>query len=161
VTLGLLARRSRAGDRGSAIVEFVFLAILLMVPLVYLVLVAGAVQRSAYAVTAAAREAGRAYATAGSDAAGRSRADDAARLVLADQDIAGAGDPVSLSCRGPCDYAAGRVVTVEVTVDVALPGVPRLFCGDGGCLLPAHLPVTATHVVHLDCYVAGGRESAC
>jgi Flp pilus assembly protein TadG len=139
-------------------VEFVFLGILLMVPLVYVVLVAGAMQRSAYAVTAAAREAGRAYATAGSDAAGRDRAAAAARLVLADQDVDAAGDPVHIRCHGPCDYAAGEVVTVKVAVDVDLPGVPKLFCGDGDCVVPAHIPVSATHAVRLDCYVAGAGD---
>ena len=46
-----------------------------MVPLVYVVLGAVSVQRAAFAETAAAREAARAYATAGSDDLGERRAD--------------------------------------------------------------------------------------
>jgi hypothetical protein len=150
-----------AGDRGNAIVEFVFLGILLMVPLVYVVLIAGALQRSAFAVTAAAREAGRAYATAGSDAVGRDRAGAAARLVLDDQGVPVAGEPVSIRCHGPCDYAAGEVVTVDVKVHVGLPGVPRVFCHGGDCPLRPEIPVSASHVVRLDCYVAGRKGAGC
>jgi Flp pilus assembly protein TadG len=54
---------SLCDDRGNAIVEFVFLAVLLMVPLVYVLLTVFKVQAAAYAVSSAAREAGRVYAT--------------------------------------------------------------------------------------------------
>src|SRR5207302_2756298 len=64
-------------DDGSAVVEFVWLAVLLLVPLVYVVMAALSVQRAAFAETAAAREAARAYATAGSDAVGEERAEQA------------------------------------------------------------------------------------
>ena len=64
------------GEDGSAIVEFVVLGVLMMVPLVYLVMSVGRVQAGSYAVTTAAREAGRAFVTAegGDDAAGRAHA---------------------------------------------------------------------------------------
>ncbi|MDQ1747781.1 MAG: hypothetical protein QOD07_2044, partial [Frankiaceae bacterium] len=47
-------RRVRAcDDRGSAVVEFVWLGVLLMVPLVYVVMAALSVQGAAFAETAA------------------------------------------------------------------------------------------------------------
>ncbi|MFI5955247.1 hypothetical protein [Cryptosporangium sp. NPDC051539] len=52
-------RRPR-GDDGSAIIEFVWGGVLLLVPLLYVVLAVFEVQRNAFAVTEAAREAGRA-----------------------------------------------------------------------------------------------------
>ena len=64
-----------AGDAesGNAIVEFVYLAVLLMVPLVYVLITVFRVQAASYAVSSAAREAGRVYATSSSidDADGR------------------------------------------------------------------------------------------
>jgi hypothetical protein len=46
------------------------------------------VQRAAFAVTQAAREAGRAYSTAPTTAAGEQRAQYAARLAMSDQGVA-------------------------------------------------------------------------
>ena len=50
------------GERGSALVEFVFIALVVFVPLIYIVAGFSAVQRGVFASTAAAREAGRAIA---------------------------------------------------------------------------------------------------
>ncbi len=73
------------GDDGSALIEVTWLAILLMVPLVYVLLSVFDVQRGAFGVSAASRAAGRAYSLADTDAEGRSRARAAARTALADQ----------------------------------------------------------------------------
>lgn len=48
------------GDAGNAVIEFVFVAVLILIPLVYFVVAVASVQRSSVAVTHAAREAGRA-----------------------------------------------------------------------------------------------------
>ncbi|HYO20081.1 MAG TPA: pilus assembly protein, partial [Dermatophilaceae bacterium] len=76
---------------GSAIVEFVFLAVLMMVPLFYLVMVLARLQAGAYGVSAAAREAGRAYVTAPVVPQARARAESAAALAFADQGFEGGG----------------------------------------------------------------------
>ena len=55
-------RRRRRSERGSALVEVVWLGILLLVPLLWVVLSVFEVQRGAFAVTSAARSAARAYA---------------------------------------------------------------------------------------------------
>ena len=64
------------------------MTLLLLLPLLYLLLSVFSVQRAAFAVTRAAREAGRAYSTAPSSAAGMQRAQYAARLAMADQGVA-------------------------------------------------------------------------
>lgn len=123
-------------EDGAAMLEFVTVAVVLFVPLVYVLLTVFAVQRAAFAVSAAAREAGRAYATApGLDAAGE-RAQAAADLALADQ-LPGSPSAV-LSADG--DLAPGSTVRVTVTYDVELAG------GLG------RIPVTATHVAPVDRY---------
>ena len=85
------ARREprRRGEDGSALVELTWLGILLLVPLLWIVLSVFEVQRGAFAVSGAARAAGRAYALAPTDAVGQARAEAAARQALADQGFDG------------------------------------------------------------------------
>ena len=66
--LGLLC-----DEDGSALVEFVFIALVVFVPLVYIVAGFSAVQRGVFAATAAAREAGRAMGTAPDPVTGQAR----------------------------------------------------------------------------------------
>ena len=138
------ARRQR-DEQGSAVVEFVVLGVLLLLPLVYLVLMLGRVQAGAYAVSQASREAGRAYVTAGAgqDATARARA--AARISFLDQRFEDTGT-LTIACDGsPCLRADGRVETTA-TVQVPLPLVPA-FLGD---VLPLSVPVSASHVSTVD-----------
>lgn len=149
---------ARRTDDGTAIVEFVWLAVLVMIPLVYVVLTALSLQRAAFAETTAAREAARAYATAGSDAEGERRAEAAAALAMHDQGVSWRPTGRIVSC-GSCDYAPGSAFTVDLRTVVALPFVPRWMCPDR-CL--AGVPVTAHHDERLDCYAGsvGGTSAA-
>jgi len=140
------------GEEGSALVEFVWLAILLMIPLVYVVLAAVSVQRAAFATTAAAREAGRAYATADSDAQGEQRAEAAVALAMQDQGVRWTPSGRVVSCGG-CDFRPGSAFTVDLHTTVALPFVPRWLCGSR-CL--AGITVRAHHSEHIDCFSGTG-----
>lgn len=145
-----LVRRARGerGERGNALVEFSWLAILLMVPLVYLVLTVFSVQKAAYAVTAASREAGRAFVTSDAGADPYARALAAARLAAADQGVRLTADDVHVTCLArPCLRPGG---SVEVRVDtvVSLPFLPDTLFGRA----PAAVPVHARHVEVVDVY---------
>lgn len=131
------------GDDGNALVEFSYLAVLLMVPLVYVLLTVFQVQRAAFGVTEAARQAGRAYATAGDAAEGRARARVAADLALADQGLS-----LCASClQAPeGELVPGAAVTTRVEHRVVLPLLGGLFSG----AVPASIPVRATHVEVVD-----------
>jgi hypothetical protein len=110
-------------------VEFSWLAILLIVPLVWVVLSVFEVQRGAFAISGAARAAGRAYALADSDAAGEARAREAAHQVLADQGLAAAPLELTVTC-APYPHAchAGTsVITVRLETRVDLPWLPSSF----------------------------------
>ena len=132
-------------EQGSAVVEFVFLAVLLMVPLFHLVMVLARLQAGAYAVSGAAREAGRAYTTATVPAKAPARAEAAAGVAFSDQGFDGLGS-VSIACDGdPCLRPDGRVV-VTASVTVPLPLVPSVFAG----VLPTSIPISATHVATVD-----------
>ena len=117
---------SRARDEsGTAIVEFVWLAILLIVPLLYIVLAAFDTQRAAYAASAAARSAGRAFVTAPDQATARARAKAAVRLAYRDQRLDEAPE-VRITCRPDPQHclSPGSVVRAEVHSSVALPLMP-------------------------------------
>ena len=147
----MAARRSP--EDGSAIVEFVWLAVLLMVPLVYVVLTAVSLQRAAFGVTAAARDAGRAYATAGSDSLGERRAERATELALRDQGVRWSPSGRVVGC-GSCSYAPGSRFTVELHTRVKLPLLPGWMCGHA-CL--AGITVSAHHSEQISCYSGTGE----
>lgn len=121
----------RRGEDGSALVELVWLGILLLIPLVWIVVSVFHVQRGAFAVSGAARAAGRAYALAPDDAEGRRRAEAAARRAFADQGVADAPLSVAITCTPyPQDCHSGTsVITVRITSRVDLPLVPDLLGG--------------------------------
>jgi Flp pilus assembly protein TadG len=141
----LLALRA-VGERGSAIVEFVFLAVVLMVPLLYLVMTLSRLQAGAYAASTAAREAGRAFVTASEPAAAEQRATAAARIAFEDQGFVTSETRLAMSCDGtPCLRPDGRI-EMSTTVTVPLPLIPSFARG----VLPLEVPVTASHVAVVD-----------
>ncbi|SQD99449.1 conserved hypothetical protein [Parafrankia sp. Ea1.12] len=145
-------------DQGSAMIEFVGLSIVLLIPFVYLFLAVFAVQRSAFGVTQAAREAGRAFATSQSETAGLERARLAAQLAFTDQGIDGAPEvrfaPQGADCGAgnPGDGAAtlepGARFVVCVRAHVDLPGVGAVA---GGL---ADVTVNGQFTVVIDAYRA-------
>ncbi|MGB8386070.1 MAG: pilus assembly protein [Dermatophilaceae bacterium] len=137
-------------DGGRAIVEFVFLGVLVLVPLIYLVVTVGRIQAAAFSATSAAREAGRAFTTSEGEGAAFSRARAAAALSFEDFGFA-EGTRVDLECDGtPCLRPDARV-TVTASVSVPLPLVPAFLDG----ALPLSVPVSSTHVSTVDRF--GGR----
>ena len=143
-------------DEGTALVEFVWLAVLLMIPLAYVVLAAVSVQRAAFATTAAAREAARAYATAGSDAEGQRRAVEAAALVMNDQGVHWTSESSIVNC-GSCNFEPGSFFAVDLHTRVALPFVPSWLCGRR-CV--AGITVSAHHRERIDCFAGTGPVAA-
>lgn len=125
-------------DAGNAIVEFVFFAILVLVPLVYAVAGVASVQRSTLAVTQAARQAGRAFATSASTSEGVVRAQVAVRLALADEGLPDDAElryvPTGLGCQDAVITPAlqpGAEFAVCVVRHAFLPGVPTILSGRG------------------------------
>ena len=71
--------RVRRRDSGRAIVEFLVVGLLVLVPVVYFVVTLARVQAAAFAVSTASREAGRAFTTATTEGNAYVRAEAAAR----------------------------------------------------------------------------------
>ena len=131
-----LRHRLGDGERGSALVEFVFIALVVFVPLIYIVAGFSAVQRGVFASTAAAREAGRAIGTAPDPLTGHERALRAAQLAVEDQSIDAADVRVTYAAAGAdCQTAGGYTptlapgeeFTVCVTVTVRIPFLPEFI----------------------------------
>ena len=135
-------RRDRLGEdreAGNAILEFSTVSVLLLVPLVYVLLTVFSAQRGAFATTQAAREAGRAIATADTLDAGLARAEAAVDLALADQHVAGRHDVAVVRAGASCDSATG-------TAGASLaPGSRFTVC----VLLKEPLPYTDSGLFHL------------
>jgi Flp pilus assembly protein TadG len=134
----------RRDEDGSALVELTWLGILLLIPILWIVLSVFEVQRGAFAVDGAARAAGRAYALAPTDAAGRQQAEAAARQALADQGIGDAPLEVRISCSPyPQSCHSGTsVITVVVASRVDLPLLPSFLGGNA-----PSFALDATHTV--------------
>lgn len=133
--------RSR-DERGSAVVEFSWLALLLMVPLIYVMLAVFDVQRASYGATAATRAAGRAFVIVPAglpEDEARSRAFEAARLAMQDQGVELTSDQLTISCDPAC-LEPGSTVTVTLATDVPLPFIPDALGGE-----PPAIHVTASH----------------
>jgi Flp pilus assembly protein TadG len=140
----------RRDDSGSAIVEFVFVAVIVMVPLVYLIAAVATVQRNTLAVTEAARDAGRAFATSEDAGQARIRVSAAVRLALADQGLPNDATVRFVASGSSCDGRSvaprlnpGAEFTVCVQRRVALPGVPSVLAGRG-------IKTVGAYVVHVD-----------
>jgi Flp pilus assembly protein TadG len=124
------------GERGSAIVEFVFIALVVFLPLVYLVAGFSAVQRGVFAANEAAREAGRALGTAPDLTSGEARAAEAVRIAVEDQSVAAtdvrlAYAPPGAGCGAAGSYSPslvpGEEFSVCVTVTVRIPLLPQFI----------------------------------
>jgi hypothetical protein len=135
--------RRPQGDDGNALVEFTYLGVLLMVPLVYLLVTVFQVQSAAFGVTEAARQACRAYVQADTMGQAAARAGAAAELAMGDQGLALRTD--ALRVVAPQGLQPGGTVTVVVRHDVTLPILGGLF----GKVEPT-IPVRATHVEVVD-----------
>ena len=148
--LGMLAE-----ETGSALVEFVFIALVVFVPLIYIIAGFSAVQRGVFASTAAAREAGRAIGTAPDAPSGMSRANRAAQLAVEDQSVAASDVRVAYAAAGvDCansggytpSLAPGEEFSVCVTVTVRIPFLPEFIDAN---------TATGQFVVERDRYVDG------
>lgn len=146
----------RGRDDGSALVEFVFVAVVAMVPLVYLIAAVATVQRASLAVSQAARDAGRAFATSDSGAVASRRVAAAVRLALADQGLPDDATIRFVAAGSRCDDRAvtprlvpGAEFTVCVSREVRLPAVPSVLAGRG-------IRTVGAYRVHIDDFRPAG-----
>lgn len=146
--VGKAAKTGRAGpgggESGSAVVEFVFLGVLLLVPVVYFVITVAALQGASFAATGAADHAAKSFARAADDASARASAEAAVKVAMADFGLADHTAHLELTCdRSPC-LQAGAAVRAAVRVDVPLPFSP---VAQGFGLTVGRVDASATQIV--------------
>lgn len=116
-------------EQGSAIVEFVWLGLLLLLPLVYVLVTAFEVQRASYGASSASRAAARAFVLAPDQPSAYDRARRAAAVALGDQGLGDKRADVTITCRpepARC-LSPGSVVTVVVAATQPLPLAPEVM----------------------------------
>lgn len=140
---GWIPPESGEGEDGSAAVEFVFLGVLLLIPLIYLIITAGQVQGAAYAMVGAADHAAKVYAAAAPGEAPQEQATAAAELALADFGFDPEALELTISCSPECGVP-GSTVTVTAAMNVPLPIVGSL---PGLDLVPVRVDSTSMQTV--------------
>ncbi len=131
-------------EQGSAVVEFIFLSTLLMVPLVYFIITVGQVQGGSFAVVGAADQAAKVYVAQPDAASGRAAAEQAVLLALADYGQRADNASIDTRCEPADCLAPGSAVTVTVRLTVPLPFVPF---SDSLHLNASQLSASATQLV--------------
>lgn len=145
-------------DAGRAIIEVVFLAVLMLIPVLYLLISLLRIQAATVAVTQAARDAGRAIDTAPTIDEGIARARQIATIDLADQHIP--TDNITLQFVSPgaaCtadntvapSLDPGAVYDLCITTTLALPGIPTIVTGTNNT-------ATGVYTVHIGELREGG-----
>ena len=146
----------RTNDDGNAVIEFVFVALLVLIPLVYLIVAVAVVQRSRLATTDAARDVGRAIATADRIADAPARAQAALRIALVNQGLRPADVQLRFVATGAdCQAGPSQSPTLDpgsefqvcVIRHQRLPAVPTVLSGRG-------VTTVGRFVVHVDEYRA-------
>lgn len=136
----------RGSDAGNAVLEFVVLSAFLMVPLIYIIVAVLRVQASAYGVTEATREAGRAFVEATTLPDAYQQACAAAVVALQNQGSVtfDCATQLKVSCVADTGCAAGlvpgEIIRVEIDATVGLPMLPAAVFGQ-----PIAVPVHGLH----------------
>jgi hypothetical protein len=125
-------------------VEITVLGVLLLVPLTYALLTVFQVQRAAYALTAAARDAGRAFVLADSVSDAQDRAALASAISLEAYGVEPSQVRTAIECPPSGCLAPGAFVTLRWSTSVELPWLPSF--GQGS----ASVPVDVEHRVVVD-----------
>jgi hypothetical protein len=129
--------------RGAALIETLFLGLLLLVPLLWALGVLADLHRGALATTAAAREAGRDAARSSSVVEAETAVEAAVRQAFADTGLDPLAARVTWSSGG--GLKRGDAVEVEVGYPVTVVQAPLL-----GRVAGPSIWVTASHAVRVD-----------
>lgn len=110
--------------RGSAVVEFIAVAVGIIVPIGYLVVAIASVLGAQAAAQHAVREAGRVFVRDAAVVAGEYRARQAADIAFADRGLAIPDDALTIDCAPTRCLEPGGTVDVGFAWNMPLPWLP-------------------------------------
>lgn len=113
----------RSEEHGSSMVEFIFLGVLLLVPVTYLIISASQLQAASFAAVGAADHAARTFAAADTESEGAARARNAVDVALGNLDVDAHAATMDYRCSPAC-LKPGSTVSVDVSIRVRLPFMP-------------------------------------
>lgn len=111
-------------DRGSAIVEFVALGLLLLIPVIYFVVTVSRVQAGSFAVVAASEQAGQAITVMEAETFNQAAIHEIAAVAALDHGFDAQDLALEVSCSDGSCTSPGAVATVHARLTVGLPAVP-------------------------------------
>lgn len=120
-------RVTEDSESGNAMIEFVVLGLMLMIPTVYFLLAVFQIQSAALAANAASQQAVQLAASTPRDQITSQGMTAAAQLAAADFKVAPENLSVSMSCEGGCSEQSP--IRVDVTVQATLPMIPWIAPG--------------------------------
>ncbi len=125
-------------ESGSALLEFLALGLLLLVPTLYFLLAVFSLQSGAMAANAASHQAIQLIQAAGYRSIEQAQLQQAAVFAASDYGVPADSVTIAASCLGDCSAQAS--IRVEVTVSLALPLLP----GEGpGSMAQLHSHATS------------------
>lgn len=133
--------RSEGAEQGSSLIESLILGILILLPIAFMVVEFGEIQRASIGVSAASREAGRAFVTSRSAGEAESRARAAANSVMSIHRL----DPSRTTVSIAGELKRGTEVRVEVTYRTPKVPVPLLGAIPAMTLRSAHVEMVDRH----------------
>ena len=147
----------RAPDNGRALLEVIFLAVLILIPTVYILAAVMRIQAATFAVTQAARDAGRVMDSAPTLNQAITRAHEIAQIALTDQHVPTDGldlrfVPAGAACTAnqiTPSLRGGDVYDICVIAIVTLPGVPTVMTGSNNT-------ITGVFTMHVGDFREGG-----
>lgn len=129
-------------DDGSATIEYIGVAVALLVPIAYVVVAFAQIQSASYGVVGAAQQAARAYVHARNDSLGRFAAARAAAIAGRNHGLVITSDQVRVSCPVADCLTPGTDITVDVRTSVPIPYAPQF----------GRLPLHSRQVMQVDAY---------
>lgn len=136
-------------EEGSAITEFIMVAVGILIPIGYLVIALAQILGSHAAAQHAVREAGRVFVRDTSIQAGQWRAQQAANIAFADRGIDLPEQALQLECEPSC-LVPGGTVRVVIDWNMPLPWLP------GSLASIVSVPIKASEEFVIDTYRPAG-----
>ena len=140
-----LRRRITSGCEGAAVVEFIVIAVGILVPIAYVVVALSQVLGAHAAAQHSVREAGRVFVRDAAVHAGQWRAQQAASIAFADRGLDLPDESLRLDCQPSC-LVPGGTLRVSLAWDMPLPWLP------GSWASFASVPISASEEFVIDTY---------